>query len=61
MKRITSLLAGECATLVVVLAAPVFAQTPGPLPAAPKGFDKKRPVWKNDLYLICQMLFRDKK
>jgi enterochelin esterase-like enzyme len=42
MRRMTSLLARGVAPLVLVLTAPLSAQTPGPLPAAPKGFDKPR-------------------
>jgi enterochelin esterase-like enzyme len=42
MRRMTSLLARGVAPLVLVLTAPLSAKTPGPLPAAPKGFDKPR-------------------
>jgi enterochelin esterase-like enzyme len=42
MRRIMIGLTAAGVTLALVLAAPLLAQTPGPLPAAPKGFDKKR-------------------
>jgi enterochelin esterase-like enzyme len=42
MSRIMSGLAAVGASLALVLATPLLAQTPGPLPAAPKGFDNKR-------------------
>lgn len=42
MTAITRLLATGYATLNLIIVAPLLAQTPGPLPAAPKGFDKKR-------------------
>jgi hypothetical protein len=38
----TSLLAGGSVCLAIVLASPLPAQTPRPLPPAPKGFDQKR-------------------
>ena len=42
MKRIMKWLASGGVSLALVLAAPLLAQTPAPLPAAPKGFDTKR-------------------
>ncbi len=42
MRRIISGFAVGSVALALVLAAPLSAQTPTPLPAAPKGFDKKR-------------------
>ncbi|HYV39846.1 MAG TPA: alpha/beta hydrolase-fold protein [Gemmataceae bacterium] len=42
MKRFMSLLVAWAICLALVLVAPLLAQTPGKLPAAPKGFDKKR-------------------
>ena len=42
MRRIMSGLAMGGVSLALILAAPLLAQTPAPLPAAPKGFDKKR-------------------
>jgi enterochelin esterase-like enzyme len=42
MRRMTSLLAGGSVCLAIVLAGPLPAQTPRPLPPAPKGFDQKR-------------------
>lgn len=42
MERITSLLTSVGAILSLVLAAPLLAQTPAPLPAAPNGFDQRR-------------------
>jgi enterochelin esterase-like enzyme len=42
MRRIMNVLAGAGAALGLVLPAPALAQTPGPLPAAPKGFDVRR-------------------
>jgi len=42
MRRMPSLLASGVASLAFVLAASLSAQTPGSLPAAPKGFDKPR-------------------
>jgi enterochelin esterase-like enzyme len=42
MRRIMSVLACGGVSLALVLAEPLLAQTPGPLPAAPKGFDKQR-------------------
>src|SRR5262245_27406121 len=42
MRRIMRGLATGGVLLALVLATPLLAQTPGRLPAAPKGFDKKR-------------------
>jgi enterochelin esterase-like enzyme len=42
MRRIMSLLPSAATALALVLAAPLLAQTPEPLPPAPEGFDKKR-------------------
>jgi enterochelin esterase-like enzyme len=42
MRRLVHGLASAGAALALVLAAPLVAQPPGKLPAAPKGFDKKR-------------------
>jgi enterochelin esterase-like enzyme len=42
MRRIMRGLANGGVSLTLVLSAPLLAQTPTPLPAAPKGFDTKR-------------------
>src|SRR5262245_11954664 len=42
MRRITIRFATAGVSLALFLATPLAAQTPEPLPAAPKGFDKKR-------------------
>ena len=55
------------ALLLLAQPAPVSAQPQTPLRTAPKGFGwhvdsggHTWPVWRNDLYLFSQMLFRDK-
>jgi enterochelin esterase-like enzyme len=42
MRRVTGQVVGGSLCLALVLAGPLAAQTPAPLPAAPKGFDQKR-------------------